>query len=97
MRDAKHRGKIAVMRLFAISGPLSASRGHAVLLYHSIDPKEKLYSTDPTLFRAQMAFLKRKGFNVSSLRPLYRFLQKGMPIPRKTVFLTFDDGLKNNF
>ena len=85
------------MRLFSILGRFAGSAGYAILLYHSIDPEEKLYSTDPALFRAQMAFLKGQGYVVSSLRPLYRHIQSGTPIPEKTVFLTFDDGLQNNY
>lgn len=75
-----------------------------ILMYHSVGEEdtvpggygEKL-NVSPRVFARQMQFLKDRGYKVI---PLYDFVEKiarNERIPPKTVTITFDDGLRNNF
>lgn len=69
------------------------------LLYHHIQSPEDAKAKNQTAltvrtvdFRAQMQYLKDKGYNVVSMQDLLNFFEQGAkPLP-KSVLLTFDDG-----
>lgn len=76
--------------------------GYPVLMYHKVgNPPagptlHKLWvSTD--MFRKQMTYLKRNGYTPVIFKDLYNFLDKSTALPKKPVFITFDDGYENNF
>ena len=48
-------------------------------------------------FKAQMEFLREKGYRVISLDQLLDFLEFKSPIPEKSVVITFDDGLRSAY
>lgn len=87
--------KTAAVALFGTAAKVLPSKGHAILTYHSLDGLQTVVSTPPWAFRAQMNHLKSRGFHVTSVELLIEHLKRGIPIPRRTVFLTFDDGLQN--
>ncbi|MEW6443450.1 MAG: polysaccharide deacetylase family protein [bacterium] len=89
--------KLATMKAFCLFGGMSRVPRYPILLYHSVEAGEDLYSTHPRLFREQMSWLRGRGYRVSSLEPLCDYLRTGVPIQPGTVFLTFDDGLRNNY
>jgi peptidoglycan/xylan/chitin deacetylase (PgdA/CDA1 family) len=69
-----------------------------ILMYHSIAyekdndiriPKEK--------FREQMKFLKDNGYTTLTLTEVSDLFTKNIPIPKKSVVLTFDDGYVDNY
>jgi peptidoglycan/xylan/chitin deacetylase (PgdA/CDA1 family) len=69
-----------------------------IVMYHSVsDNKESTLSVTPENFSRQMAFLKKRGYSVISLDSLTRNIKKGKNYLPKTVVITFDDGLKDNF
>jgi len=77
----------------------------AILMYHSVgDPQaatldgyaDKLNVT-PETFENQMRFLKEHNYNVIPLNKMVERIRTKERIPHKTVAITFDDGLKNNF
>ena len=77
----------------------------AILMYHSVgDPNtatldgygDKLNVT-PVVFEKQMRFFKEHNYNVISLKEMVERIRAKKRIPHKTVTITFDDGLKNNF
>ncbi|MBL7158435.1 MAG: polysaccharide deacetylase family protein [Candidatus Omnitrophica bacterium] len=77
----------------------------AILMYHSVgDPPtatldgygDKLNVT-PEVFEKQMRFLKEHNYNVIPLNKMVERIREKERIPHKTVTITFDDGLKNNF
>lgn len=72
-------------------------KGAAVLLYHSIDDNDVFHSLSPKIFRKQMDYLKKNGYNVIKLAELERMLSEKTEIPRKTVVLTFDDGFLSHY
>jgi peptidoglycan/xylan/chitin deacetylase (PgdA/CDA1 family) len=81
---------------------VSVKREHAaVLMYHSVvDSKLAPYiDPDNTIsveeFESHIRFLKNKC-NVISMETLVLYLNKGQPLPRKSVVITFDDGYLDN-
>jgi len=76
----------------------------AILMYHSVGGEgsfpeyygSKLNVT-PDTFQRQMKFLHNKGYNVISLEEFIERIKSGKRVPRKTVAITFDDGIRNNF
>jgi peptidoglycan/xylan/chitin deacetylase (PgdA/CDA1 family) len=73
-----------------------------ILMYHSIPSEHETQWMDPcncmsaTIFEQQMKFLSQRR-RVISLDQLIQQLEKGEPIRRGTVAITFDDGYRNNF
>lgn len=72
------------------------SRAATFLCYHSIAPAGPRYLTiSAELFERQLALLKREGFRTGNLSALAE-IAAGRRLP-KSVFLTFDDGFRDNF
>lgn len=72
-----------------------------VLLYHYIEPLSsdnaanklrKDFTTTPEAFEEQLKHLREEGFESIDLYHLYEALKSNMPLPPKTVVITFDDG-----
>jgi peptidoglycan/xylan/chitin deacetylase (PgdA/CDA1 family) len=81
-----------------VSVPLLRNRsgGAVFLCYHSIAPAGPRYLTiAPELFERQLATLRRRGFRGGDLAALDE-LSAGRRSDR-LVFLTFDDGFRDNF
>jgi Predicted xylanase/chitin deacetylase len=70
-----------------------------VIMYHSIDCNDKKtkLSVSPESFERQMEFLKKHKYNVVGLDKIVAYLQKKEAVPPRTVAITFDDGLYNNY
>jgi len=70
-----------------------------VLMYHSIDYDDKMskLSVSPESFARQMELLHRHKYNVVGLDKVVSYIQKKEKIPPRTVAITFDDGLYNNY
>jgi len=70
-----------------------------ILMYHYIDDKEDMskLSLCPEGFSRQMKFLREHKYNVVSLEELVGMIKNKKKIPPKTVAVTFDDGMRNNF
>ncbi|MHB8626585.1 MAG: polysaccharide deacetylase family protein [Aggregatilineales bacterium] len=75
-----------------------------VLSYHRIidwdTPDFELYrpnvSASPDMFDRQMAYVS-KHFNVIDLACLEAFLLNGIPLPKRSLLITFDDGYRDNY
>jgi peptidoglycan/xylan/chitin deacetylase (PgdA/CDA1 family) len=73
------------------------SREAVFLCYHSIAGRGAPYlALPPELFERQLAMLRRLGYRSGGLKDLER-MARGERLPRPTVFLTFDDGFRDNF
>jgi len=68
-----------------------------ILCYHRFGPRPSQLAVTPAAFEAQMDFLARNGYHVIPLARLTGFLERGEPIPRKSVVLTIDDGYRSTF
>lgn len=62
---------------------IAKTEGHAQL---TVDTKN---------FRADMQYLKDKGYSVLPMTSLIAFFDNGTPLPKKPVILTFDDGYQD--
>jgi peptidoglycan/xylan/chitin deacetylase (PgdA/CDA1 family) len=67
-----------------------------VLMYHHISPKPGLVTCSPENFRAQMAWLAKKGWKTLSTAAFAEALASG-DVPKKSVLITFDDGYLDNW
>jgi peptidoglycan/xylan/chitin deacetylase (PgdA/CDA1 family) len=67
----------------------------AILTYHSIDSSGSLISTSPNQFQRQMEVLKRRRYEVVPLRQVAQSIRNRIPLPRKSLAITFDDGYRN--
>jgi len=68
-----------------------------VLLYHHFaeESVSDLVVT-PERFRRQMTAVKRAGFTAVTVQQLLDYVQRGTPLLRKPVLITFDDGYSSN-
>jgi len=70
-----------------------------IITYHSVNDIANL--SCPTVhvdnFRRQMDFLKRQGFHVLTLEELVEGTKQGKSFARKSIVITFDDGMEDNY
>ncbi|MBU3180179.1 polysaccharide deacetylase family protein [Clostridium psychrophilum] len=73
-------------------------RSIPVLSYHSINyDKNNPICISVEKFKEQMKYLKNNGYYTITLTNLYGYLMNNIPIPKKSVVITFDDGYENNY
>jgi peptidoglycan/xylan/chitin deacetylase (PgdA/CDA1 family) len=72
-----------------------------VLMYHSIaqaqTERDKANTVAPEAFERQMAFIRTNGYHALSVDEYVDYARTGRHFPRKSVVVTFDDGLLNNY
>ena len=74
---------------------------HAVpiLMYHSIDrhsdPRAPRWTLSPTLFAEHMDWLAEHDYHSMTVSDLVAARAPGMPLPPRTLAITFDDGLRD--
>ncbi len=72
-----------------------------IMMYHSVNyattPSKNKNIISPENFQRHMAFLKKHGYNVISLKNLVDRIQQKKPFRGKYVVITFDDGYEDNF
>jgi peptidoglycan/xylan/chitin deacetylase (PgdA/CDA1 family) len=75
-----------------------------ILMYHRVVPRQpgetpiqRRYTVEPGILDMQLDYLQGHGYTVVSLGQLADHLLDGMPLPRKPVVLTFDDGWAGQF
>jgi len=67
-----------------------------ILMYHRVDIKKpNKYWVEVDMFEAQMAALKKAGFQTVTFPQVEAHLKGKKPLPRKAVLLTFDDGFRD--
>ncbi len=74
-----------------------------ILVYHSVRPyfagesnSIKKYDVDPNNFKLQLQYLKSHGYTAVSFDKLVKYFD-GVPLPKKPVIISFDDGWENQF
>jgi peptidoglycan/xylan/chitin deacetylase (PgdA/CDA1 family) len=86
--------------------PVNKTLAVPILMYHYIsgvpdnDPDPELrqsLSVSPQLFNRQLDYLKQQGFHSITLNQLMNALYYGVPLPRKPLVLTFDDGYLDGY
>lgn len=65
-----------------------------ILAYHRVGPcrSDHVPTVSPESFERQLAFLGRRRYRVMSLEEIADELDRGRPLPRRSVAITFDDG-----
>ena len=86
-----------------IAGGVSwwVSRYHVVpiIMYHHVTRLDSPQpdTVSPERFEWHMVYLKKHHFTVLPLTAFIEALQSGIPVPRKSVVITFDDGYEDNY
>lgn len=65
-------------------------------MYHHILPKDGFITSGVKNFEKQMNFLKENGFYTLSSEEFYMYKKGEFKAPKKSVFITFDDGWRDN-
>ncbi|MRR09757.1 hypothetical protein EG831_06735 [bacterium] len=65
-------------------------------MYHHVSPAPGLVTVSPENFRAQMAWLARRGYTGVGAAAVADFLA-GRPLPEKSIVISFDDGWRDNW
>lgn len=66
--------------------PADSLSGIPVFVYHDVHPD---------WFRGHLDFLDRNGYRTIGADPMLSVLRREVPLPTRTVMLTFDDGARN--
>ncbi len=83
----------------ACLGPREAS-GFGILMYHRIanppaNRPRPTWNVPPPRFERQLTGLVRRGWQAWPLLQVLHYVERELPIPRKTFVITFDDGYAN--
>jgi peptidoglycan/xylan/chitin deacetylase (PgdA/CDA1 family) len=71
--------------------------GIPVLMYHALDERPSAISITPETFKRQMQALHEGRFQVIPLGQLVHCLRTDMPLPKRSVVITFDDGFESAY
>ncbi|MCE5221167.1 MAG: polysaccharide deacetylase family protein [Clostridium sp.] len=86
------------IRYFDQANLVNDNRGVPVLYYHSVDESAANEVTiTPEMLKAQLKYIKDKGYVTLTLSNLKGYLLNNSPIPNKSIVITFDDGYMNNY
>lgn len=68
-----------------------------VLMYHHVLPKSGFIASSLSEFESQMKFLSQNGYKTLSSDEFLKFKKGELKLPKKSVFITFDDGWRDNY
>ncbi|WP_440118803.1 polysaccharide deacetylase family protein [Paenibacillus sp. QZ-Y1] len=74
-----------------------------MLMYHYIEPKINHRETNNKSiiiledFEANMKYLHDEGYSTITLEQLEQYVKGQIPLPQKSIVITFDDGYQNNY
>lgn len=68
-----------------------------ILTYHNFGPKFSKTVIRPQDFERQLKYLRDNHYRVISVSTLYKHMQEGLPIPRRAVVITIDDGFRSTY
>ncbi|WP_169776887.1 polysaccharide deacetylase family protein [Campylobacter mucosalis] len=71
--------------------------GVVVLMYHHILPESGFIASSVSEFLAQMKFLADNGYKTLTSSEFLAYKKGEFAPPKKSVFITFDDGWRDNF
>ncbi len=67
-----------------------------VLMYHHVLPKDSFITSSIENFEKQMKYLSDNNYKTLTSDEFYRFKKGDFKAPKKSVFITFDDGWRDN-
>lgn len=68
-----------------------------VIMYHSIGENTGKYVISPTMLEEDLKVIKEMGFTTITSADLIAYKESNVPLPEKSIILTFDDGYFNNY
>jgi len=68
-----------------------------VLMYHHVLPKSGFITSSVEEFDRQMRFLYEKGYKTLTSEEFLKYKKGELNVPKKSVFITFDDGWRDNY
>lgn len=69
-----------------------------ILMYHTVLPgRRDRYVIPPEVLEEDLKYIKSKGYQTVTVADLIGFQEKNIPLPRKPIMLTFDDGNRTNY
>lgn len=68
-----------------------------VLCYHRFGSRASKLTVTPAAFTAQMEYLARNGYHVLTLTQLADFVAGKVPVPKRSVLITIDDGYRATY
>lgn len=71
-----------------------------IIMYHSVLKDEQRlgkYVVSPETVEDDMRYLRGRGYGTVTVQDLLNYVDRGTPLPKKPVMLTFDDGYYNNY
>jgi peptidoglycan/xylan/chitin deacetylase (PgdA/CDA1 family) len=72
--------------------------GVPVLYYHSVtEPASNEVTITPEKLRVQLKYIKDQGYITLTMSELKDYLLNNLPIPEKSIVITFDDGYMDNY
>jgi len=87
---------VAVFVTMRYSLLIPAKRGLPVLMYHHVLPGNGDWLTvTPAQLENHLQFLKQEGYQTMTFSMLMKFHSQKLPLPPRTVILTFDDAYVN--
>ena len=87
--------KTIFYQLMYMLGTQIEDQGISILCYHSIDDSGSRISLSPERFAAHMRLLHELGYRTIHISDVLTHLLHGIPLKRKVVAITFDDGFEN--
>lgn len=78
-------------------GTILTNKRPPIIVYHSVDESGSCISIRPQDFEEQMRFIKEKGYKTLTASEFVNMLKRDIPMPDRSVILTFDDGFENNY
>ena len=69
-----------------------------VIMYHDILPEKKVFfDVTPEEFEQRLQLIQQRGLTPISMDQLVTHLRTGLPLPKKPILLTFDDGYSGHY
>ena len=68
-----------------------------VLMYHHVLQKSGFIASSVSEFKDQMEFLSKNGYKTLTSNEFLAYKKGEINVPKKSVFITFDDGWRDNF
>ncbi len=90
--------RMCLVMALITGAPLSTHASDLIVLnYHDVaaNPGNDRFAISRSTFVAHMDYLQQNGYRPLSLSELEHALDKHLPLPEKSIVLTFDDGLKS--
>ncbi|MBN1984012.1 MAG: polysaccharide deacetylase family protein [Chitinivibrionales bacterium] len=90
---------VVVYFIYRYSLFVPAKAGIPILMYHKISakPVADTLSISGAMFERHLRHMAARRYSSVTFSQLHEHLQKGTPLPKKSVIITFDDGYEDNY